>query len=430
MRVAAKMWWKRVSVALVVWCAMAGADRVAGQETAQNAPLPPVTLKDGDRVVFLGDGFFEREYEFGYIETAITSRFPDIKLTFRNLGWTGDTVWGDARAGFDTAKEGFARRAALVKELKPNLILVCYGMNESFAGEPGLPKFEEGLKALLDSLEETKAQIVLIAPMDQESKPEPLPDPASHNKELATYRIAMRRAAHSKGVRFVDMETRFAEMAPHGLHGPSPITEDGIHLDKAGYWQVARLLETSAFGVKSEDLMWRVGLKGEAPPRPNTRQFPGITGTSLSKIRISDTRLEFEATDCVLPLFVESRLPPRLLSVVGLAPGKYELRIDGKPVSTQPRVDWSFAPISRCPEIDQSEGLRRVIIEKNKLLFHRLRPQNETYLYLFRKHEQGHMAGEIPQFDPLIAEKEAEIDRLKKPVPHTYELIRVEEEKK
>ncbi len=46
--------------------------------------------------------------------------------------------------------------------------------------------------------------------------------------------------------------------------------------------------------------------------------------------------------------------------------------------------------------------LRGLIADKNRLFFHRYRPQNETYLLLFRKHEQGNNAVEIPQFDPLI----------------------------
>ncbi len=54
--------------------------------------------------------------------------------------------------------------------------------------------------------------------------------------------------------------------------------------------------------------------------------------------------------------------------------------------------------------------LRGLIVEKNQLFFHRWRPQNETYLRGFRKHEQGNNAVEIPMFDPLIAEKEAAIE--------------------
>ena len=53
-----------------------------------------------------------------------------------------------------------------------------------------------------------------------------------------------------------------------------------------------------------------------------------------------------------------------------------------------------------CP--GRSEELQKLIRQKDQLFFHRYRPQNETYLFLFRKHEQGNNAVEIPQFDPLI----------------------------
>ena len=82
------------------------------------------------------------------------------------------------------------------------------------------------------------------------------------------------------------------------------------------------------------------------------------------------------------------------------------------------------------PEYAQLEALRRALVEKNRQVFYRWRPQNETYIFGFRKHEQGQNAADIPRFDPLAVEKEAEIARLRIPVAHTYELIRVEESSK
>jgi hypothetical protein len=54
-------------------------------------------------------------------------------------------------------------------------------------------------------------------------------------------------------------------------------------------------------------------------------------------------------------------------------------------------------------------NLRGAIIAKNHLFFQRWRPQNEIYLFGSRKHEQGRNGAEIPQFDPLIAQKEQQI---------------------
>jgi hypothetical protein len=37
-------------------------------------------LKDGDRVLFMGDTFFEREVDYGHIETRLTAAFPDRRI--------------------------------------------------------------------------------------------------------------------------------------------------------------------------------------------------------------------------------------------------------------------------------------------------------------------------------------------------------------
>ena len=72
-------------------------------------------LLDGDRVLFLGNSFFERALEYGYLETAIALSFPDRDITFRNVGWDGDTVFGHSRTGgrrravFGDVEEGFQK---------------------------------------------------------------------------------------------------------------------------------------------------------------------------------------------------------------------------------------------------------------------------------------------------------------------------------
>src|SRR5207249_579560 len=103
--------------------------------------------------------------------------------------------------------------------------------------------------------------------------------------------------------------------------------------------------------------------------------------------------------------------PERSFRCVELPPGNYQLKIDGKPVAEGSAKDWTFGKdiSGRGPDFDQAEKLRQAIIEKNQLYFHRYRPQNETYLFGFRKQEQGNNAVEVPQFDALIEAKEKEI---------------------
>ncbi|MFZ9091686.1 MAG: hypothetical protein ACO3FE_16540, partial [Planctomycetaceae bacterium] len=64
---------------------------------------------------------------------------------------------------------------------------------------------------------------------------------------------------------------------------------------------------------------------------------------------------------------------------------------------------------------NQYEALRQQITQKNELYFHRWRPQNITYLFGFRKHEQGNNAADIARFDPFIRESEQQIRNLQQP---------------
>lgn len=78
----------------------------------------------------------------------------------------------------------------------------------------------------------------------------------------------------------------------------------------------------------------------------------------------------------------------------------------------------SFAEISSAGGSLESppEDLLSAIVAKNRLVFYRWRPQNITYLALFRKHEQGNNYAEIPMFDPLIDKTDAEIDQIKRQI--------------
>src|SRR6266851_5371299 len=81
----------------------------------------PFDLRNGDRVVLVGSTLIEREQRYGYWEAMLTSRHPDRDITFRNLGWSGDTVFGHARAGFGSVADGFRHLKDHVLALKPTV---------------------------------------------------------------------------------------------------------------------------------------------------------------------------------------------------------------------------------------------------------------------------------------------------------------------
>jgi len=380
---------------------------------AAPAVAGPFELKDGDRVVFLGATLIEQEQRYGYWEAALTSRWPDRNVTFRNLGWSGDDVWGDARASFGTRADGFKALKDHVLALNPTVIILGYGGNEAFDGAAGLPKFVDGLNVLLDTLAPTKARIVLLAPLRQEDLGRPLPDPTAHNKDILLYTDALRDAAKKRGLTFADMN-------PYLGDGPKapPLTDDGLHLNGAGYWRTALALERA---LDLPSLPWRLDIKGSGVGKTKTEGLAVTREFTIDRDKVTDDMLPLAPPPAGEP----HRPSPSDRVVVGkkLEAGRYTLTIDDKPVVTAPADEWAKGvTLDRGPEFDQAEQLRRAIVAKNRLYFYRWRPANETYLFGFRKNEQGQNAIEIPKFDPLVAEKEQEIAKLRVPAAHQYEL--------
>lgn len=193
-------------------------------------------LKDKDRVVVVGATFVEREGKYGFLETALTTAWPDRRITFRNLGWSGDTVWAESRGIFDPPQVGYRRMIELIKELKPTVIVFGYGQNESFAGEAGLEPFVKQFETLCDDVKPTGARLVFLTPTRLEKPAPPLPDSSRHNDRLARYADAIRQLAARRDSPIIDL---FALELPS-----SNLTENGMHFGPNGYASIAAAIRT------------------------------------------------------------------------------------------------------------------------------------------------------------------------------------------
>ena len=89
---------------------------------------------DAKRVVFLGDSI---TYSGAYgetIEAYFVTRFPDRAVEFINVGLPSETVSGlseDGHAGGQFPRPDLHERLdRVLAQLKPDLIIACYGMND------------------------------------------------------------------------------------------------------------------------------------------------------------------------------------------------------------------------------------------------------------------------------------------------------------
>ncbi|HIA20727.1 MAG TPA: hypothetical protein EYN70_15150 [Planctomycetaceae bacterium] len=371
-------------------------------------------LQPGDRVVLLGGAFIERMQTHGYLETELASHLSHLNLTFRNLGWSGDNVQGESRAVFGGIDDGYAR---LIRDLTlsaPSVVIVHYGVVEARAGPEGLKAFREQLLRLVVAIKNLDARVILLAPRPQVAMGPRFPDPVQFNKLLGLYRNAIKTVAESSNSAVVDLDVpggtrlkpigsrRSAErVGQFRAPFPSGLSADGFQLTAMGYWSQAPAL-ARALGGERTRVSVRVVVEGES-----------ITA-SAGKIRaaaINTGQVSFSLQGVRLP----RPLPPEGLGSVAaetsrslalfvnvLAPGKYEIVVDGAVVgSYSARLLMEGVEVPLPGVGTRISELRDMIALKNEYFFHRYRPQNETYLFLFRKHEQGNNAVEIPMFDPL-----------------------------
>jgi len=309
------------------------------------SPASNFEIREGDRVLLLGDTLLERENTYGFIETAMIDQFRDRHFTVRNLSWSGDTPAGVSRAMFDPPQKGWERLKEQIAFVKPTVVFLGYGMASSlqeisdrsgdisfnpdtarYGRDPmTAERFKKELSQLMDAINEVAhadgasaapVRFVILSPVSHEDlrglRPN-LPDPTAHNELLKSYSKVAEDLAKERQARFVSLASLIPTTKVADAN--AAFTTNGIHLGEHGYQSLAAYI--------GHDLGWN-----------------------------------------------------------------------------------HLAPNPPVP-------LREAIVRKNQLFFHRFRPENWTYLFGFRKHEQGKNAVEIPEFDPLIATEEQEIDRLK-----------------
>ena len=200
-------------------------------------------FKKGDRILLYGNSFVERLQEDGRFEASLQLAHPDKDLQFRSLAWTGDEV------GYRLRPERYVNHLKkLLDQWPANVVILGFGLNESFAGEKGLTKFRADLTGYLKEIERRHpdARVTLLSPIATEDLKHPhYPDPQKRNAETKQYLEVMSKVATERKVGFVDLHTPSKEA--YARHD-APLTENGIHLNDAGHQWVAAHLARELLG--------------------------------------------------------------------------------------------------------------------------------------------------------------------------------------
>ncbi len=230
-----------IAAALLVAALLATASAARAQSKLE--------LKSGDHVALLGGALADRMQHHGWLETYIHARFPEHKLVFRNLAAAGDEVATWHRS------ENFGTRDEWLTRARADVILACYGYNESFKGDAGIDKFKQDLEKFLKDAKtknysgKAAPRVVLVAPLAAEKSNDPNQPPTDKtNENLKKYSAAMAELAKANGVPFVDLFSLSQELFAAAAKAGKPLTFNTVHLTEAGDKVVAPELFRALLG--------------------------------------------------------------------------------------------------------------------------------------------------------------------------------------
>jgi putative heme-binding domain-containing protein len=391
-----------------------------------------LNLIGGDQIVFVGDGLIEQMQKFGYLEHRLTIQNQGKALYFKNIGWSGDTPAGISRDGLGTRQaghepdnEGWIQLKKQIADIKPNVVIIGYGMASSLDGST-LEQFKSSYQNLVAHIKSNAGKknplrLVFLSPIAHEDLGGKLPNGRKHNSNLEKYREIIGGLAKEHDAWFVDLY-RMLKRRPGS--SVAPVTHNGIHLNEYGYWNMAAATENSIGYLSS---VFRFSVLGDGSERS------GGYGIKLTDIKRDQDEITLNADIAALPpVFngkketdaIRARTSIGRIQIQDCPDGDYTLVIDGEEAFTASSSNWiKGAFFDKGPDVDLAERIRKLIVEKNELYFHRSRPQNQAYLWGFRRHEQGNNFSEIPKFDPLIKDKESEIFALNKVQSRKYKFI-------
>ena len=327
-------------------------------------------FKDGDTVVMIGDSITEQHLYSNYVEMWTVTRFPQWKLTFRNVGIGGDrSVGGNSR---------FARDVLLHK---PTAMTVDFGMNDGSYrafGDDTFKPYMDGLQGMANQAKAANIRVAWVTPQPLDTADQGPTALTGYNQTLEKFSEGVKVTAEKNGGLFVDQFHPYLA-ALDGARAKGPKYEritagDAVHPGPPGQaLMAASILKGLSFPnlVSSAELdaTGKVGAVQNCKIEGAVAKDGGLTFTRL------DGALPFFPADAVsilpsAPILEE--LNDYRLKVTGLAAGKYDVLIGGKKIATLTAeqlaagANLAAGALTEGPIADQVKAVRAAVEAKNR----------------------------------------------------------------
>jgi len=276
----------------------------------QNQPLNfDQTIQPGDRILFVGDELTQQRLYTRATAAALLAIMPQADLQFFAGGHQSATAATAANWIDD-----------LLQLTHPNVVFLCFGLNEAAQTDPTLQKIEayqHHLAKLIDQVRQSTApdppRIVLLSAPAAGGQL----SAALRNKTLRALAVAAQQTAQQKNVAFVDlmapMQRAYTALARAGIHQVS-LTRDGRLPNEAGHVVLASFV-LYGIGVQAQQLD-RVGWSPLVPRRMGTiRYLLGLPLKAPPMTQAHHSRRLYEAIRPFDQMFFDAwRLAPRRMT--------------------------------------------------------------------------------------------------------------------
>jgi lysophospholipase L1-like esterase len=244
-----------VGIALCILLSSARAQPTAPElQKFKPAKAPATTglyLKPGDRLAICGDSITEQKMYSRIIEDYLTMCVPDLGVTVRQYGWSGERA-----PGF------LARMTNDCLRFKPTIATTCYGMNdhEYRAYEDRIGKtYEKTSREIVEAFKANGARVVMGSPGCVGKLPSWVKSASGTvddlNQNLCTLRNIGIEIAETEHARFADV---FWPMITSGVEARAKFGsnyaiagKDGVHPGWAGQTVMAYAF-LKAFGLDGQ----------------------------------------------------------------------------------------------------------------------------------------------------------------------------------
>lgn len=257
------------------------------------APAPAgLLLQPGDRLAIIGDSITEQRMYSRIIETYLTVCLPELKITARQFGWSGETA------------EGFLHRMTNdCLRFQPTIATLCYGMNDHryrAYDEANGQWYRANYTAVVRALKAGGARVAMGSPGCVGRVPvwasntnTPLEE---LNLNLCHFRNLDVEIAAQEKINFADVFWPMftADFAAHQKYGASYAVpgKDGVHPDWAGHLVMAHAF-LKALGLDGDLGTFTVDLGSGRATASSGHKVDGFANNTLT---VTSSRYPFCAS--------------------------------------------------------------------------------------------------------------------------------------